>query len=202
MITENKYWLWESALSNEWCDQAIEYIEKQELQIGAVGEDNVTPDEKVRKSFVYFTSEEFFASVARNYIMSANKHAKWNFDINAFENIQLSKYGENNHYSWHRDNFLSPDENTEGGYDLFRKVRKLSFVANLSEENSYEGGDFLLDYRDGDTENNCSRIEDMKNFKKRGSIIVFPSFIFHTVRPVTKGIRYSMVNWSRGWPWK
>jgi len=202
MLTEYNYWLWESVLSNEWCDKAIEYIKQQQLEIGTTGGDRVVPNEKIRKSFVHFTNEKFFVSVARDFIMSANKHAKWNFDINAFEDIQLSKYGESHHYSWHRDNFLIPDENTEGSYNLYRKVRKLSFVANLSEENSYEGGDFLFDYRDGEVDNNCSHIIDMKNFKKRGSVIVFPSYLFHTVKPVTKGIRYSMVNWARGWPWK
>ena len=38
--------------------------------------------------------------------------------------------------------------------------------------------------------------------KNKGSIIVFPSFIFHRVTPVTKGIRYSLVNWNVGQPYK
>lgn len=200
MITEHNYWFWEAALTDEWCDRAIEYIESRELNEGTVGDKNV--DQKIRKSFVCFSEEEFFLSVARNFIMSANKNAKWNFDIDAFEPVQLSKYGESNHYSWHVDNFLKPEENTEAGYHLFRKVRKLSLVINLSDENTYEGGDFLFDYRNGEGHENPSNIIELSNFKKRGSVIVFPSYIFHTVKPVTKGIRYSMVNWSRGWPWK
>ena len=202
MLTEHNYWLWESALSNEWCDKAIEYIENQELKTGCTGQNNKVPDERVRKSFVHFTVDDFFTSVARNYMFSANISAKWNFDISAFESVQLSKYGESNHYSWHTDNFTKPDESTEGGYDFFRKTRKLSFVANLSDENSYEGGDFLFDYRDGEAYENPSKIIKVDNFRKRGSIIVFPCYIFHTVKPVTKGVRYSMVNWVRGWPWK
>ena len=35
-------------------------------------------------------------------------------------------------------------------------------------------------------------------FKNQGTIIVFPSFIRHRVNPVTKGIRYSLVNWFEG----
>ena len=31
----------------------------------------------------------------------------------------------------------------------------------------------------------------------RGSICVFPSFVWHEVKPVTKGIRYSLVIWNR-----
>jgi len=200
MLTEYSYWLWEKVLSDEWCDQVIKHIDSQDLHEGGVGQTNEKPDEKIRKSFVTFTDDKNIMSVAKDFIFKANKNAKWNFDIDAFEHVQLSKYGESNHYSWHRDNFLKPDENTELGYDLFRKVRKLSLVINLSDENSYEGGDFLFDFRDNnDGSPNTLKLE---NFKKKGSVLVFPSFIYHTVQPVTKGVRYSMVNWSRGWPWK
>ena len=34
--------------------------------------------------------------------------------------------------------------------------------------------------------------------KKQGTIINFPSFVFHRVTPVTKGIRYSLVVWHTG----
>ena len=200
MLTENYYWLWEKALSDEWCNEVINYIDSQDLQEGLVGQTNEKADETVRKSFVTFTYDKNIMSVTTDFILKANKNAKWNFDIDAFEQVQLSKYGESHHYSWHRDNFLTPDENTEAGYDLFRKVRKLSLVINLSDENSYEGGDFVFDFRDNnDGSANTLKLE---NFKKKGSVLVFPSFFYHTVQPVTKGVRYSVVNWSRGWPWK
>ena len=38
--------------------------------------------------------------------------------------------------------------------------------------------------------------------RPRGSIIVFPSFVWHRVTPVTKGTRYSLVVWSLGYPFK
>ena len=36
----------------------------------------------------------------------------------------------------------------------------------------------------------------------KGSIIVFPSFVWHRVKPVTKGTRYSLVIWNLGYPFK
>jgi len=36
----------------------------------------------------------------------------------------------------------------------------------------------------------------------RGSIVVFPSHVWHRVRPVTKGVRYSLVIWNLGYPFK
>ena len=37
---------------------------------------------------------------------------------------------------------------------------------------------------------------------KKGDIIVFPSFVHHKVNPVTKGTRYSAVQWWCGDPFK
>ena len=36
----------------------------------------------------------------------------------------------------------------------------------------------------------------------KGSIIIFPSFVWHRVKPVTKGTRYSLVMWNLGKPFK
>jgi PKHD-type hydroxylase len=36
----------------------------------------------------------------------------------------------------------------------------------------------------------------------RGSIVVFPSHVWHRVKPVTKGTRYSLVIWNLGYPFK
>jgi PKHD-type hydroxylase len=33
---------------------------------------------------------------------------------------------------------------------------------------------------------------------KRGQILIFPSFVVHRVKPVTKGIRKSLVIWVTG----
>jgi predicted 2-oxoglutarate/Fe(II)-dependent dioxygenase YbiX len=41
-----------------------------------------------------------------------------------------------------------------------------------------------------------------KDILSRGTVIVFPSFVWHKVAPVTKGTRYSLVNWSLGKPFK
>ena len=40
----------------------------------------------------------------------------------------------------------------------------------------------------------CSEIAE------KGSIVVFPSFVYHRVKPVTKGVRYSLVVWNLGNP--
>jgi predicted 2-oxoglutarate/Fe(II)-dependent dioxygenase YbiX len=41
-----------------------------------------------------------------------------------------------------------------------------------------------------------------KEILPKGSIIIFPSFVWHRVKPVTKGARYSLVVWNLGYPFK
>ena len=38
--------------------------------------------------------------------------------------------------------------------------------------------------------------------KQKGSVVVFPSHLWHRVKPVTKGTRYSLVMWNLGYPFK
>ena len=41
-----------------------------------------------------------------------------------------------------------------------------------------------------------------KEILPKGSIIVFPSFVWHRVKPVTSGVRYSLVLWNLGYPFR
>ena len=51
----------------------------------------------------------------------------------------------------------------------------------------------------GENDGSKCKIEEAR---EQGTIIVFPSFLQHCVSPVTKGIRYSLVNWTLGRPFK
>lgn len=42
----------------------------------------------------------------------------------------------------------------------------------------------------------------LPHFKEKGSALFFPSFTYHRVKPVTKGIRRSLVIWLRGPKWQ
>ena len=87
---------------------------------------------------------------------------------------------------------LSAYDNPGNAY-MHGHVRKLSMTTLLSE--SYEGGEFqFASY--GKEECKISTPE----FSKVGSIVVFPSSMEHRVAPVTKGVRYSLVNWFVGPP--
>ena len=79
------------------------------------------------------------------------------------------------------------------------KVRKISMTLNLTDPTSYEGGNLKFDlgpHVEGD------RLKVLDDSRLQGSLIVFPSFTYHCVTPVTSGTRYSLVLWLLGKPWQ
>ena len=87
------------------------------------------------------------------------------------ETANVITYKEGDYYKWHRDG-------SGTGY------RKYSFISVLSPRDQYEGGELELD---GIT------LPDYA-FDPL-SIIVFNPSIKHRVKPVTAGIRHSLVSW-------
>jgi PKHD-type hydroxylase len=65
----------------------------------------------------------------------------------------------------------------------------LTSIIQLSDETTYEGGDLILE--------NVSESPPEK-IKNQGTMLTFPSFIYHRLTPVTKGKRYSLVGWFEG----
>jgi PKHD-type hydroxylase len=107
--------------------------------------------------------------------------------------MQFTKYKSNQHYDWHQDAFVEAYKSED--VHFMNKIRKLSTVVFLSDPKDYEGGEFLVDFPHPKIKNKPIEI---KEAKKRGSILIMPSFIWHCVKPVTKGTRYSLVCWSLG----
>ena len=116
------------------------------------------------------------------YVLTANEHAGWKYDIVAAESCQVTRYTKDGYYSWHRDGMGSHNELHNDG-----NTRKLSMSIILNSD--FEGGDFEM-----------RGLKDKVPRLEEGSIIVFPSFMDHRVVPITKGIRYSLVAWFLGPP--
>jgi 2-oxoglutarate-Fe(II)-dependent oxygenase superfamily protein len=72
--------------------------------------------------------------------------------------------------------------------EAFTSSRKLCFIIQLSDPNSYSGGDVML--------HNIPT--DEQGFRQQGTIIVFPGYWLHKVTNVTKGTRHSIVGWLHG----
>jgi len=129
-----------------------------------------------------------------NYAVTANE-TLWDFDLYQIpEQIQYTEYhAPAGHYDWHQD--IGPD---------MLSKRKISITVQLSDPEEYEGGNLEFDLRNQyDWELNKDKsIVKCTEIRPRGSVVVFPSFVWHRVTPVTRGTRYSLVVWSLGQPFR
>ena len=203
MNLSNNYWFFKKALSDTVCDDIIKYGNQQQDESALVGnEDSLTENKdlkKKRNSNIVWLNDPWIYNEIHPYIHIANKNAGWNFDWDWSESCQFTKYKLNQYYGWHCDSWNSPynkkDLNIDG------KIRKLSVTVSLSNSKDYEGGELEFDFRNKDPEKKRN-IVTCEEIVERGSIVVFPSHLWHRVQPVTKGIRYSLVIWSLGQPFK
>ena len=205
MDLKHQYWYFSAALDEKTCDKIIslgkEKIQKEgndaEIENGGIEKD-------IRQSKVCWLNDQWLYDLLWPYLREANSNAGWNFDFDISESIQFTKYGLNNFYDWHTDggsdhNFIYKNDNTQIE-TFYGKVRKLSMTVNLNNSDEYKGGDFKFNL--GPTIKGENTIVTCEEIKHKGSIIVFPSFMFHTVTPVTRGERYSLVMWTLGKPFK
>lgn len=108
----------------------------------------------------------------------ANAHF-WQYDLWGFQdNLHYTHYDVGGHFAWHQDR----------GDDWRRMQRKLSVTVLLSEPDEYEGGEF--ETFDGQPRPVMER--------SAGSVFIFPSFVQHRVKPVTKGNRRVLIGWLGG----
>jgi PKHD-type hydroxylase len=102
----------------------------------------------------------------------------WQFELNASERIQFSRYVEGEYYDWHMD--LA----AQGALSR----RKVTVTVQLSEAGDYDGGE--LEVNLGSASRSAS--------KQRGLLVAFPSYGLHRVRPITRGARFSLSAWLIG----
>ena len=210
MDLKYSYWFFKSALPSHFCDKLIKFGNSKQEQIGLTGglkakdkeslqEQELNDLKQKRDSNIVWLSEKWLYKYIHYYVNGANYNSGWNFQWNFSENAQFTKYKLNQFYDWHCDSWQEPYNDDKDG-PLRGKIRKLSVTCSLSDPKDYKGGEFefkLQRNKDGDNQTEiCTEV------MPKGSIVVFPSFIYHRVKPVTEGTRYSLVMWNCGYPWK
>lgn len=187
-------WAYNTAfVQPELCEEIIKIVKsRKNLQWGTLNTKNVT-DSKMRKSKIDWihkndTELNFLFPLIWHFISEANRDC---FQLNILElsKIQFSEYSSKykGHYNTHVDvGWLDINE--------LNLQRKISFIIQLSNPNDYEGGEFYF------SDNNMDH-PNYDELKRQGTILTFPSFAFHGVKPVLKGTRYSLVGWVEGLPW-
>ena len=212
MNLSNYYYYFQSAIPPRICDLIVQYgkSEKQREQqaiTGGYGRDRdleknpLTNDEindikKKRDSNIVWMGEHWIFKEILPYVNLANKNAGWNFDWDYSEDCQFTKYTKGQFYNWHQDSFDKPFNNPNK-LMLHNKIRKLSVTCSLSDPSTYSGGE--LEFYEGSPERASKKnMFKCTEISEQGSIVVFPSFMWHRVCPVTEGTRYSLVIWNCG----
>lgn len=136
-------------------------------------------------SFIPFEKmPEIYESISDgvNYVNRESMNFK---DLYLQEFAQYTEYGLNNFYDYHTDfNFLKTPPKTS----VPNLVRKVSVSIQLNDPSEFEGGELELLFGK----------DPMVFSLKKGHALTFASFILHRVRPITKGIRKSLVLWYGG----
>lgn len=96
----------------------------------------------------------------------------------SLHSIQYAVYESGSMYKPHID---TTNDNT-----LWCK--KLTAVALLSEPSEYDGGEFLLN--------------NQPVLSGKGSIVIFPSHMVHSVTPIQSGTRKTLATWVIGPQWR
>jgi len=207
MQLKNYYWHFKKAVPERICDEIVRYAKSIKDKMAVTGDfkDPETLDEikdlkKSRDSNVVWLNESWIYREIQPYIHRANKNAEWNFQWDCSEHCQFTKYNKGQYYDWHRDGWGEIYQKKDG--DPFKgKIRKLSVTLSLSDEKDYEGGDLEFDFEN--TAPSKERVQrKCTEIQSKGSLVIFPSSVWHRVCPVESGTRYSLVIWSLGWPFK
>jgi PKHD-type hydroxylase len=204
----NYYWYFQKAVPDHVCDDIIKYALQTREQMAVTGgygnqklnRQQVKDLKKKRDSNIVWLAENWIYKELHPYIREANMNAGWDFQWDFSESCQFTKYNKGQYYDWHCDSWELP-YNKPNEPHTHGKTRKLSVTLSLSDEKDYKGGELEFDFRNKDPDKKRNTMI-CKQIKPKGSMVVFPSFVWHRVRPVTKGSRYSLVIWSLGWPFK
>ena len=199
----NNYFIMEDAVPERYCDYILQYgqkLKEQEAKIGWSGNLPKEEVEKIRHSKVVWLDERWIYREIQPYVNQANANAGWNFQWDYSESCQFTKYTKGQFYDWHCDGWDKPYM-YEGNDPSNGKIRKLSVTVTLSDPKEYSGGELEFDFRNMDPDKKPN-IRKCTEILPKGSLVVFPGFVWHRVCPVKKGTRHSLVIWNLGWPYK
>ena len=158
-------------------------------------EDGVSKDnpgsKNIRISKIAWLSDVYLRQQIFHSVNFYNKQ-NWNYDIEGCDELQYGTYSDGGKYDWHIDE----EAHLLNVGDQYI-MRKLSMTIWLNDPDEYEGGEFDIECEGPHL---SPRYDTLK--LKKGSIVIFPSNKWHRVRPVTSGVRKSLVTWFRGPPFR
>ena len=208
MNLTNYYWYFKSAIPERICDDIVKYGNQMKDQMAVTGglgdkklnEKEIKDLKKKRNSDIVWLSDQWIYKEIQPYVHKANANAGWNYKWDYSEPCQFTKYKKGQYYDWHCDSWEQPYQREEGD-PTNGKIRKLSVTLTLTDPKKYKGGELEFDFRNMDPDKKPN-IQKCTEILPKGSLVVFPSFVWHRVCPVKSGERNSLVIWNLGYPFQ
>ena len=128
--------------------------------------------------------------------LGANSQSQWIFDLlgkvaaeatGGAYGLELSSITRAPQYLEYQPGWGQFDWHNDYSHGFADAPRKLTIIIQLSAATDYEGGRLQMFGLE---------IEELPI--PRGTIIAFPSFLYHRVTPVTRGVRRALVAWVGG----
>jgi PKHD-type hydroxylase len=177
---------WKNYFSKEECADIINRAMKISAVSSTLGEESRLADPNIRKSSLRWLSEDnpdFQHLFKKFWELEVRMNRDFfGFNVQSLPSLQFTEYDSEyeGEYKSHQDIFWCSSKPTH---------RKISMIVQLSDPSEYEGGRLVLERTTHSLPNDCI---------EQGTVIAFPSFIYHRLEPVTKGKRYSLVGWFEG----
>ena len=132
-------------------------------------------DFKSRKSSVAFIDDLGFLNKRLENILIDSVKIN-GFSVSGLQSFQFTEYSVGEFYGWHTDSSVDNPKFSNRFY---------STVIQLNDE--YTEGELQLNI-DGN---------EITLEPGLGTLYMFPSYTLHQVKPITSGVRYSLVNWVK-----
>ena len=174
---EGYFFVMKGAFNSNSCQRIIKSFESNKdsfVDAPLVG--NVV-DKKIRNTSIIRTNSFRGVGAALTGMGLAANYQNWKFDITHSNQCEFLKYDPSGHFNLHIDTILNEKTN---------ETRKLTVILFLNDD--FEGGKLYLQYGK----------EKVYPSQNAGDVIVFPSFLLHSVEPIISGIRRSIVTWLVG----
>ena len=173
----SEFYYVENAVSDGFCDKLIEEYSKKEVEKEPpyIGENNRIDITVRNVQRLKLPLNQGIGATLTTIGLNTN-HERWKYNITHSNQAEFLMYEPGGRYTPHTDTVHQHSNET----------RKLTLLLILNDD--FEGGKFFIQ----------AGKERFYPPQKKGTVIVFPSFILHGVEDITKGIRYSVVNWLAG----
>lgn len=124
--------------------------------------------------------------------LAENKHI-WNLDISSVITTKYLVYDVGKYSDWHLDGGFGVDAPNMPDNIIWRK---LSASVALTDDADYSGGEIEM------IVSAHPSVSHIKIKPSKGSILLYPPFTSHSISPVTRGTRKTLVYWFCGPRWR